>query len=107
VYGSKNFFWASAALTAGCDTSFTGSCDGTFTMTVNFCTAFAFQSTPSLSIKTRSINVLVFKNVCSGTYQLDILGGELCGQKHVNFTMPVNTKVPTELFDKKENINLF
>ena len=51
--------------------------------------------------------MLVFKNVCSGTYQLDILGGELCGQKHVNFTMPVNTKVPTELFDKKENINLF
>ncbi len=76
-------------------------CDGSFTMTVTYCTNFIYMSTPSLNLATSSPTQRIFTNVCGGTYTIDIIGSPICGPYVKEyFTMPLTTGVPSIGFDQ-------
>lgn len=81
-------------------------CDGTFTMTVVYTTSFAFLSTPTLAVTSWNTNVLVFNNVCAGTYTINIIGSEMSGNVTDNFTMPFSTGLSSVL-EKDRSIRFY
>lgn len=60
-------------------------------MTVLNSTNFAFLCTPTLAVTSWSLNVLVFNNVCSGAYTINIITIEISNNVTDYFSMPFST----------------
>lgn len=81
-------------------------CDGTFTMTVLNSTSFAFLSTPTLAVTSWSINVLVFNNVCSGAYTINIITIDISNNVTDYFSMPFSTGL-TSMSESNREISFY
>lgn len=99
VYGQPIVYNTIPASCATC-------CDGSFTMTVLYTTSFAFLSTPTLALTSWSINVLVFNNVCSGTYTISIIGSDQFGNVTENYIMPFSTGL-ISIDQREKNIGFY